>query len=282
MDEKTLWVELLGVTMAGAGEPDQGLIWTDLEGWWGIPDARGESVSIPGGHGRFRRSHMLREARVITLTGHIYAANNRELHEIRDRLEEALAEGSGRMLVATDSGAVWERWVEIDTLAIAPDRGRRWTKFTVDMLAPDPCRYGPVQTVGPVTLPTSTGGVKLPQAMPWNFGRTSGGARLVLPNAGTIPIYPRIIVSGGGHLVTVRDITANRTLRLDWTVPEGSELAFDCERRRVELEGQDVTRWLVIRQWFEVPKRATHEFRFEVEDRIGDPLMTAEYRNGAW
>lgn len=281
MSERTTWVELLGVTLSGAEEPDSGLIWSNLEGWWGLPDARGDGDPIPGGHGRFRRSAILRASRVITLTGHIYATDPLELVAVRDRLEAALAAGSGAMRVGTPAG-IWERWVEIDTLKIEPDRGRRWTQFTVDMIAPDPHRYGPLQTVGPVGLPVRDGGLTFPREFPWSFGTTRGGSTLTVSNAGTIDLQPTLRISGGGlESVLVTDLTRGDRLRLEHSVPAGAELRFDCASRRAWAGDQEVTRWMTSRQWFSIPAGQTHEFRFEVTG--GEtPELTAEFRIGAW
>ena len=282
MNEVIAWVELLGETLSGVDKPDGGLIWSDLEGWWGLPDSRGDGDLIPGGHGRFRRAEVLREARVITLKGHIYGADNRELVAVRDRLEAALSAGAGPMRVATSASGVWERWVEIDTLTIEPDHGRHETAFTVDMIAPDPRRYGPRLRVGPAGLPTSQGGVRFPQRAPFNCGSVASGGRLLIPNAGVIPVYPTIIVAGGFESVTVSDITAGRRLRLDWPVPEGEAAVFDSRARRVDLGKSEITRWLTRREWFKIPAGRTHEFRFEVSGGSGDPQMWGEYREGAW
>lgn len=281
MSERTTWVELLGVTLSGAEEPDSGLVWSNLEGWWGLPDARGDGDAIPGGHGRFRRGSMLRSSRVLTLVGHIYAADNLELVAVRDRLETELAAGAGAMRVATPAG-IWERWVEIDTLKIEPDRGRRWTQFTVDMIAPDPRRYGPWQTLGPVGLPVREGGLTFPRPFPWSFGTGDTGEVLAVPNGGAIAVNPIIRVTGGGmSRLLVTDIATGDQLLLERTIPIGVEVRFDCETRRAWAGNQEVTRWLVRRQWFEIPSGKTHEFRFEVSGGI-DPLLAAEFRIGAW
>ncbi len=281
MSERTTWVELLGVTLSGAEEPDSGLIWSNLEGWWGLPDARGDGDPIPGGHGRFRRSAIFRASRVITLTGHIYATDPLELVAVRDRLEAALAAGSGAMRVGTPAG-IWERWVEIDTLKIEPDRGRRWTQFTVDMIAPDPRRYGPWQTLGPVGLPVREGGLTFPRPFPWSFGAVAGGGALIVSNTGTISANPVFRVTGGGmSRLLVTDLTTGDRLLLDRPVPVGAEVRFDCAARRAWADGQEVTRWLLHRQWVEIPAGETHEFRFEASGGA-DPLLSADFRIGAW
>lgn len=275
-------MELLGVTLSGRKKPDQGLYWTDLTGWWGLPDLRGNTDLIPGAHGRFQRTTYLRDSRAITLTGHILCDSNRELVAVRDRLEAALSAGAGTMTVVTGETGSWDRFVEIDTLNIEPDHGKTWTKFTVDMVAPDPRRYGPLVRVGPAQLPTSVGGVRLPQRMPWNFGSVSGDSRLIISNAGAIPVSPSIIVGGGFEVVTVTDITAGRRLRIEWPVSSDEEVVFDSRTRRAELRSSEVTRWLTRREWFTIPAGATHEFRFEAENISGSPLMWGEYREGAW
>lgn len=268
--------------MSGIGSPDAGLVWSNLEGWWGLPDARGDGDLIPDGHGRFPRNSVHRSARIITLTGHIYASSNCELHGIRDRLETALAAGKGTMRVATQAGGVWERGVEIDTLTVAADRGRRSTKFIVDMVAPDPRRYGPRLKLGPVSLPVAGGGVRFPQRAPLNFGTVAKGGRLIIPNPGTIPDFPKITVAGGFESVTVSDITAGRRLRLEWPIAANESVVFDSRTRRVQLGASEVTRWLTRREWFTIPPQESHEFRFEVVGRSGDPRMWCEYREGAW
>lgn len=283
MDEQAYWIELLGVTMAGSGEPDRGLIWTNLQGWRGLPDKRGETSVIPGGHGRFARSSVLRESRVITVIGHVYAADNAELHAVADRLEAQLgAGGVGEMKVSTPGGGTWSREVEIDTLTIDPDRGRRWTKFTIDMLAPDPRRYGPRVAVGPVTLPQVSGGVRFPQRAPFNFGRVSEAGRLILPNSGALSMFPVVRVEGGFTEVTVRSVTTGRSVVLPWPVGVGEDVLFDMGKRRATAGGVDVTRWMTRRQWLEVPAGETHELRFEVLRPQGTPQMWAEYQIGAW
>lgn len=276
------YIELLGVTLSGVRRPDQGLYWTDLTGWWGLPDVRGSSDPIPGGHGSFKRSRLYRSSRAITLTGHILCKTNRELMETRARLENALAVGSGSMQVFTNTYGTWERGVEIDTLTIEPDHGKEYTKFTVDMVAPDPRRYGPELRLGPVDVPTSIGGVNLPQAMPWNFGSVSDGGRLQLHNSGLIPVAPTLIVSGGFQSVTVYNVTTGRAQTLEWPVQQGEMIRFDSNIRRVTSGETELTRWLTRREWFEVPPGATQEFRFEVTGQDGTPQMWAEYREGAW
>lgn len=275
------WVELFGVTLSGAGRPDSGLIWSEVEGWSGLTDGRGAGDLKPGTHGSFGRRRVLRESRPITLKGAIYADDNAGLVAARERLEAALMEGVGTMTVSTPATGSWSREVEIDTLDIDDDHGRNFTFFTIDMIAPDPRRYGPLQLVGPVSLPRSEGGVRLPQRFPWNFGSTTEGGRLLVENSGLVPMSPTFLVTGGFSRVTVRDITSGDRMRLDRAVHEGEVLRLDAASRRATIGGSEVTRWMSARQWPVIKRGDVHEYRFEVDGRIGDPTLTAEFKIGA-
>ncbi|MFD5599174.1 hypothetical protein ACFWHR_03860 [Leucobacter sp. NPDC058333] len=282
MAEQIAWIELCGLTFGGADEADSGLVWENLEGWDGLTDARGGGDPIPGAHGRFaRRNFIPRSERPITLSGFVLGEDYADMVATRDRLTAALAAGVGTMRVATSAG-IWERDVEIDSMTPLPDHGDRVVDFTIDMVAPDPRRYGPWLTVGPASLPQVSGGVRLPQRFPWNFGTVAAGGRLIVANPlEHIPMHPIIRVSGGFEAVSVRDITAGRRLSLDWQVAETDSVTLDSRVRRAEMSGSEVTRWMTSRQWFEIPPGETHEFRFDVEGRVGDPQMWADYRIGA-
>lgn len=276
------WLSLCGITMSGTLTPDQGIKFLDLTGWWGMPAARGRADTIPGNHGQYRRAEILREGSTMTILGEFRADTNAELKAARDRLTTALAAGQGPMVLSTPNDGIWERHVEIERFDPKPDHGRTVSTFTIDLVSPDPRRYGPLQKVGPVSLPTVEGGVRFPQRTPLNFGRVSEASRLVVPNAGAIDLHPRLLLSGGFSEVTVTDITDGRSLRLEWPVAEDEVLTFDQGPRRAELSGQELTRWMSRRQWFVVPPGETHEFRFEVAGAVGDPQMWAEYKIGAW
>lgn len=282
MDNRIAYIELFGEVLSGVRRPDKGLYWTDLTNWWGLPSVIGEADNIPGGHGRFKRSRIYRDSRDMVLTGHILADTNRELMAVRDRLEMALSEGQGLMTVHTNTYGTWSREVEVELLTIDPDHGREYVKFTVDLIAPDPRRYASPQTLGPVGLPVGIGGLRLPQALPWNLGSTSEGSRLLVTNNGSIPSAPLIKVSGGFSSVTVSETYGGGRLHLPIPVAEGDFVLFDMDARTATLNGADVTRFMTSRQWTEVPAGGTREFRFDVTNKTGDPQMWAELTIGAW
>lgn len=280
MVDDVAWVELCGLTFTGDGTPGEFTV-ASLSGWWDLPKRRGGGSPIPGGHGVFRSTSIYREALPVTMTGLIVKGTEAEYLDAKARLSAAFADGFGTLRVATASG-IWERDVEIDFLETSGDAGLTVGPYTVDLVAPDPRKYGPTQSTSPVGLPVHLGGVRLPQRMPWNFGSTSGGSRMVIPNAGKIPVHPVVTVTGGGFSqLSVVDITAARQLILQLPAVTSADVVLDSATHRVYVGGQEVTRLLTSRQWFEIPAGETHKFRFEAPGAVG-PMMTASFRIGAW
>lgn len=282
-NESIAYIELFGVTLSGVKAPTDGLYWTELEGWWGLPDLKSNSDSIPGAHGSFRRHYSYRESRSITLTGHILADSNAGLVAVRDRLERALSSSvDGVMRVVTTSYGAWSRTVEVDTLEIEPDHGRSYTKFTVDMVANDPIRYMDGVMIGPVGLPVKHGGLRLPKRFPWNFGDGRTLARLTVHNVGSAPLYPTVFVSGGFSTLVVRDLTGGSSLEYGAPVESGQQITLDSRNSQAVIGGRSVTRNMTRREWFEIPPGESHTFEFRVTGRVGDPMMSIWYEIGAW
>lgn len=277
-----MYVQLGDLTCDGGYSGDAGWWYSDLIGWDSLAAARGSTDSLPGGHGSYRRSVVLRDSLVITLKVMFIGETYTDALAGRDRLLALGGETPVVPLLVSDSAGIWAREVEVRSVTVSDIHQRRWFKAEIDMIAPDPRRYGPVQTVGPVGLPTVEGGVRFPQRTPLNFGRVSEASRLIVPNAGAIALHPRVMLSGGFSSVTVTDVTDGRSQQLAWPVGEGEVLTLDQGTRRAELSGQELTRWMSRRQWFTVPPGETHEFRFEVVGAVGDPQMWAEYKIGAW
>lgn len=274
------WIELCGITLSGTHVPDADVIFNELVGWGGVTEGRGDTDPIPGGHGSFRRAtKVLRSERPISIGGWVLAGDRSGLLAKLAQMEAAFAD-AGEMTVS-DGGGAWSRWVEVDSFRVDDSRAGHQASFTIDLVAPDPRRYGPLLTVGPVGMPTSTGGVRLPHRFPWNFGSTTDAARLFVENAGLVDLSPAFSITGGFSRVTVRDIATGARMRLDREVHDGETLVLDARMRRASIGASEVTRWMTARQWPLIGPGKTHEFRFEVDGRVGDPLMTAQFRIGA-
>lgn len=267
----TDFVEYAGVRFEGSSFAE--LTYSDLAGWDGIPEGRGGGDSIPGGHGVYARTEVLRESRAIVLTANLIADSAERFFELK-RMLEALPP-VGELRVDQGDGA-WSRQVEIQHMPIPDFHTRTITEFTIDMIAPDPVRYSDVLPFGPVGLPVLEGGLFLPASLPWDLGVADLQVAEVT-NAGSLPMHPVVTLQGSASSVVVH----GGPRVLSFGAFEGT-LVLDSLQRRAFLNGADVTRQLVQRGWFLLPPGETHGFSFEAVAPSPGLYMSGEYRIGVW
>ena len=271
------WADIGGFRFEGSAsaDPFHGGVLSGLRGWRGLPGARGDAVSIPGAHGTFDRTNIFREGRSMELRGGLVADTPLASAQLLDALEAAVAAGPV-VLRVSDATGVWEREVEVLNLTT----GERWidARFpvTLDLYAPDPVRYRQVVTLGPVGLPEREGGLTLPAAFPWYFG-TSTKPEEVVVNDGQVSVFPTSVIRGSGSAVAVR----GGARELSFGSFSG-ELVLDSRSRRAWLNGSDVTKDLLRRDWHEVGAGETQAFSMEVAAAGQGTTLTVEYRVGAW
>lgn len=277
--ESYSWAEIGGVRLHGAppdsSKPFRGLMLSSLTGWRGLPAARGGSDSIPGAHGTFQGSNVLRAERSMLLRGAAITDSAGETAELLAVLESATAGRLVSLRVADDTG-VWARQVRVENMTPAVQWNRQRVVFDLDLVAPDPVRYSDVLTVGPVGLPSQIGGLFLSATLPWDLG-VSVQAIAEVVNAGELPLYPRLILSGSADSVEVK--VGPRTLSFG---AFAGELVFDCRDRRAFLNGGDVTRGLILRNWAAVPAGETWGAHFSAVNGSADISLQAEYQIGVW
>lgn len=266
-------IEISGIGFSGATDPESGLVYRELRDWDGRPDARGGGDAIPGGQGVYARTAEYRESRAITVQAAIVTDSTSEYFEMKRRVESMPMFGEMRV----DQGdGYWVRQVEVESIDIPDAHTRTWTPFTIDLVAPDPARYRDPVSLGPVGLPVRDGGLELPSAFPWDFG-TSSRPVLTVVNDGKLPVYPVLRVTGSADSITIQ----GGPRRVEFGAFSGT-LLIDNLQRRAWVNGRDVTRQLVRREWQQVPPGGTQEFFFEAVSPSADLLMTGEYRIGVW
>ncbi|GAB2567528.1 hypothetical protein [Leucobacter ruminantium] len=272
------WAELGGVRLHGAPagpDPFSGLMLSRLIGWRGLPGARGESDAIPDGNGDYAREVVLREGRSMELRGAAIGATAYDAALMLDELEAAIG-GRTVELRVCDSTGEWTRMVEVEMATPAEAWNRPRVPFALDLIAPDPIRYRDPVALGPVGLPVREGGLRLPKAFPWNFG-TSIQPSVLIVNEGTAPVFPVVRVVGAASALVVH----GGPRRVEVGSFSG-ELVIDNRDRRVWLNGADVTRYAVRRDWHEIPAGGTAEFFFVASGPSPDLVMTVEYQIGVW
>lgn len=266
-------VELCGVGFSGDETPDAGLIFSSLVDWDGLPEARGETDPVPGADGAYSRANIYRASRAVSVNAAIVADTVDEFLAVRRRVEAMPAQGTMRV----DLGdGFWSRHVEVQKVTIPDARAGTETEFTIDLIAPDPIRYRETVTVGPVGLPVRFGGLVLPSGFPWNFG-TSFRPSVTVVNDGSVPLLPVVTVRGSADSLTVH----GGPRRIEFGAFNGV-LVIDNRERRVWLNGGDVTRQLIRRDWQSVPADGSQEFFFDAVNASPETALTVEYRIGVW
>lgn len=273
MDE-VFALQLGGISFQG-GAGNDGCYVRGIVGWDALPDARGSLDAIPGSDGSFRAVDLYRESRVVTVVGVLAAGDRAGVEALRARLMAILK--AHATLTVTDELGTLSSEVRVDSISFS-DEGTwaTWIDFTIDLVAPDPVRYRDMLTVGPVGLPTQVGGLVLPSAFPWHFGTSSREVATVV-NDGTVPVLPRVTVAGSAASVTI----LGGPYRLEFGAFDGV-LVFDSLDRRVWLNGTDVTRQLVRRDWPVVAAGVTAEFSFEAVSPSPNISLLVEYSIGVW
>lgn len=267
------WVELGGVLLSATGEGGAGF--SRLVGWYGLPAGRGGGDAVVGSHGSFDRDVIWREPAAISVEGSLWSQDRAVLDEMRHRVLQAWA-GPVLMRVADETG-VWERRVEVDSVSLPDLRGGAWAlPFVVDVLAPDPVRYREKATLGPAGLPVRSGGLLLPEIFPWDLG-TSELSKLRVVNDGSLPLFPALTVTGEAASLVLH----GGPRRVEFGALDGT-LVVDNRQRRAWLNGADVTRALVRRDWHVVPAGAVQEFFFAAVGASPETSLVVEYRIGAW
>lgn len=267
-------LQLGGLSFEG-GAGNDGYYVRSIIGWDELPDARGSFDAIPGADGSFPPEEVFRESRVITIGGVMSAGTRLEVEVLRARMMAAL-KGRATLRVSDELGTLSSD-VRVDK--VRPDNEgtwQTWIDFTIDLEAPDSIRYRDPVVLGPIGLPVRSGGLVLPSAFPWNFG-TSIRPLVTVDNSGKVPTFPIVRVQGSASGITVH----GGPRRIEFGAFAG-ELVIDNRARRVWLNGGEVTRQLIRRDWQSVPAESSQDFFFEASDAAPDTSMTVEYRIGAW
>lgn len=133
---------------------------------------------------------------------------------------------------------------------------------------------GPVEKI--FTVPELGAGLRLPERFPWNFGIVTRPTATVV-NVGSVPVYPVVTVQGSADAITIH----GGPRRIEFGSFDGT-LVIDNRNRRAFLNGVDVTRHLVRRDWQAIPPGASWDFFFEATNPDPATVMSGDYQIGAW
>jgi len=190
-----------------------------------------------------------------------------EVRASRNLLNAIAATGQPVTVRFTDEDEVTERSVSIRAVQPDDDRGQLAYRFTITAIAPDPVRYGQLQTYPNIGVPASGGGLVFPLgsgAGYWDFGADGSSGRVALTNDGTTDAFPGIAVTGGlsGGFV-IADQTTGKRVVFQRTIPVGSVVTIDQRTGAALIDGQsDVSGQITSWDFFSIGPGETHIIQF--------------------
>lgn len=137
-------------------QPGTNQVLTHLDGWFSPAGTRREGTARLWAHGSFSERGW-RDQRVITVGGHIFTETRTDAANMTDTLSAALADGTAGTFIVDDADLGYrEATVYITGTPTVNWDGGLDIFFMIDMVAPDPRKYGEPLTVS--TVASAPGG----------------------------------------------------------------------------------------------------------------------------
>lgn len=252
-----------------------------LQGW-DSAEVRSTITQRQAAHGAWMGPVYLGE-RIITLAGTIVAPTSVLLDQAVEQLLAAAPLETG-----TTTLTVWEATPKQATVR---QSGKPLVKYETDTIAswsllltaPDPRRYGTTLRTAATNLPSTTGGLSLPAAMPWTMSAVTATGFLSLLNEGSITSLPTLAIAGPVHAPTVSvrypDGTV-QTLAYSQDLLSGEVLTLDCAAHTAAIGGASRRRYL-SGPWPQIPASSTVQMLFASTTYNASATLTATWRP-AW
>ncbi|CCQ44309.1 hypothetical protein ARTSIC4J27_233 [Pseudarthrobacter siccitolerans] len=258
-------------------QPGTNQVLTRLDGWFSPAGTRRNSTERLWAHGTFSERGW-RDQRIITVGGHIFTATRSEAAAMTDDLAAALADGTAGKFIVNDADLGYrEATVYISGTPDVIWDGNLDIHFMIDMVAPDPRKYGELLTA---RTPASAPGGGLvfdlftgDNAGVLDFGGAGTPGTATLENVGTADTAPVFTVSGMAPGFTITETTTGARLVYSETVAEGQTLVMNAADGSVLLDGYaDRSAYLTRREWTRIPGKTRQTYLFESPGNSGASL----------
>jgi hypothetical protein len=277
-------VTIGSLVLPAAPTAGKGFWFETLTDWYATPDSKVAAQSRPQAHGSFRITMDYRDAATPSVEGHFGGTTHADVLAAIDTLA-SLANGSPQTMTVTDDLRTTSREVSIRNISIPDTHGRPVLDFAIDMLAPDPRRYG-ADIVTSATLPVSGSGLTYPITYPLTYGTAGTTGRRTITNAGTAATWPRLEVTGGLDVgFSLVELVTGREIRYERAVPAGSTVFLDPRTGRawVDAPANDVSGYLTRSDWWSVPAGGSTTVQFSTWGASsGTPTFTARTAPAYW
>lgn len=258
-----------------------------IDGWEDLPGGRSSDVARSRSHGA-HPGIFLASSRVVTVKGILSDPDNAggavlALQEKTPLLSEQLDE-----LTITSFGRSLTAFARVERRSIPQDIGYGFGthEWVVQWTAPDPLRYGPVQTAVSTGLPTSAGGLVYPIVYPLTYGTSGNPGLVTLTNTGTAAVGFDAVVTGSLPLGFQVSSTDGQRLRYEAPVGAGETLYLSTSEGTLLAEGTaDRRSNLTVTDWIQVPALSSVTLLFASLGGTYDPAATLTipgFRSASW
>lgn len=257
---------------------------TNMSGWDDSPAVRSSIQTSPGRDGGWDGAGYF-DPRVVAVSGIAAFPNHAAACNFRDSLS-SLTPHELVELAVDDGEATRSAQVRLNRGTVFTWVNNVSLRFDVEVIAPDPTKYGPAAVDSTSLAPVTAGtGLVFPLAFPLDFGAGAGvtpGA-VLLSNTGTASYWPRLQIDGP---VTNPMVTLNDTgdfVRFAGVVAAGQWLEVDLAARRVLLNGQVSVMHKVTfaGSWLAVPPGGA-SMSWTADDADPAALLTVWSFDSAW
>lgn len=248
-----------------------------------VPAMRREASPRPYSHGVFPERGFS-ESRLITLSGHAFAQNAEELHELRDHLAGLLNSGtyknysfsfSGGTRFGSGSLSGGLSWTQrLDTYAI-------W-KF--DLVFPDPRLYGTWKYAQMGSSDVQRTGLGYNLDYPLNFtDEVASPVDTLLQNNGNSAAWPIFTLNATTNGFRIYN-NAGRSVVFTGSTRRGNPVVVDFFTGNVTVGTTNTDRsyYLTKRQWWSIPANSTLMPKLDLQaspDTESNLIMDIKYRD---
>ncbi|QNO12678.1 minor tail protein [Arthrobacter phage Tweety19] len=259
-------------------QPGTNQVLTSLEGWFSPAGTRRSGTERLWAHGTFSERGW-RDQRVISVGGHIFTETRSAAAEMTDTLSAALADGTAGQFIVDDA----DLGRRTATVFISGTPTVEWDGgvdifFGIDMVAPDPRKYGELVTLdtpaaspgGGLVMDLFTGA----NAGVLDFGDSGNPGTVTFENVGTADTAPVFTVSGYAPGFTITEVNTGARLIYSQTVAAGQTLVLNAADGSVLLDGYaDRSAYLTRREWTRVNGKSRATYLFESLGNVGATLQ---------
>jgi hypothetical protein len=268
-----------GILFTGDGVY-QGYTYDRIDDWLKV-EAPVEMVARPNAPGAYSPGQTYPEDLTISIEGQFFGVTEVAALEAREVLLGLYNDGLPIVMAVTNPLGTTTREVFVKAVKV-PWTIHRQFKFTVDVVAEDPRRYGPTQSVT-VGLAVAGSGLVWPESglvWPVDWGTVASSDRGVVVNTGNAETVSRYTVTGGAMLEGFAIVNVDTGERLTYVglVNNGDVIELDTEARTAFINGTSPGgRFLPSPQWWAIPRKSTRVLQFIALGAVtGTPRLTID------